>query len=263
LSYEADVIAYLDQSAAAIRGVIGGPFEWCYVPAGPFGFGSKNEQVDLPAFAIAKYLITYNQYKAFLEAADGFLDKRWLSPWADSFKDANQPYWKLDDCPMDRVNWHDALAFCRWISWKLDAPDDPGHINDWAMRLPTEYEWEKAARGTDGRLYPWGDDFDEARCNTEESAIGQPTPVLQYPQGASPYGTFDMCGNVWEWCLTDHKKPVIDANDVDLYGYHWREIRGGAFPYDSSKGRTTERYNMDPKYRDYQLGFRVCCLLPT
>jgi iron(II)-dependent oxidoreductase len=96
-----------------------------------------------------------------------------------------KPSWGWqDDHPIVNVSWYDAVAYCEWAG----------------VQLPTEAQWEKAARGTDGRIYPWGDEWDDSKCNNYETGIEETTPVGSYTQGTSPYGVMDMVGNVWEWC---------------------------------------------------------------
>ena len=129
--------------------------------------------------------------------------------WWDYSADAKQ--WRVnnpqpkktrfsgENLPRTNVKWYEAIAFCRWLTAQIGAR------GDMSITLPTEQQWQRAAQGDDGREYPWGREFDMNKCNTQESGIGQTTPVTQYPQGASPYGVLDMSGNVWEWCLTDYR----------------------------------------------------------
>jgi len=159
------------------------------------------------------------------------------------------------------VNWYQALAFCRWFSWRLGGGYDLKKVGEWAVRLPTEFEWEKAARGTDGRLYPYGNDFDAAKGNAYETGIGQTSAVGIFPNGASPYGVMDMSGNVWEWCLSDYGKPQLDVRKENLRTEQNRVLRGGAWdaPLDA---RAVYRNYYLPADRFNLIGFRVVVVRP-
>ena len=147
------------------------------IPAGVFTMGSDKyvdekpiHDVYLDAYYISEFPVTVAQYRLFCVASQR------------NMPDAPSWGW-IDEHPMVSVTWDDATAFCEWAG----------------VRLPTEAEWEKAARGTDGRAYPWGNDWDKSKCsNFTNSKSTQ--PVGSYPDGASPYGVLDMAGNVWEWC---------------------------------------------------------------
>jgi formylglycine-generating enzyme required for sulfatase activity len=175
------------------------------VPAGTFQMGSNTSRdidakadelplhlVHVPEFHIGQYPVTDNQYRAFLEAT-GY-------PAPFGFNPRGEGY----DHPVVNVSREEAYAFCRWLSRQTRKP----------FRLPTEAEWEKAARGTDGRIYPWGDDLpDPDRCNFNK-CIGHPTAVGRYsPQGDSPYGCADMTGNVLELCVSLYKPYPYQADD--------------------------------------------------
>jgi formylglycine-generating enzyme required for sulfatase activity len=229
----------------------------------------------LSDFYIAKYPVTITQFAAFVKASSYQTDADqqgfgWVwdgKDWKQT-KDAN---WQhplgpksnmigKDDHPVVQVSWKDALAFCQWLARETGQP----------FTLLSEAEWEKAARGTDGRIYPWGNMWDAARCNTDEGEVGGTTPVGKYsPQGDSPYGCADMAGNVWEWTRSllgkDWQAPEfkyqynpsdgrenLDAPDDDL-----RVLRGGSFFDDRRYARCASRYWDLPDGSSDLFGFRV------
>lgn len=158
-------------------------FEWCHVPAGDFLMGSNDQHsdekpqhtVNLPDFYIAKTPVTNTQYKRFVDEQGYQAPSHWQQGQIPKDKEHH---------PVVNVSWRDDAAFCAWAN----------------VQLPSEAQWEKAARGTDGRLYPWGNQPPtEQLCNFSGSQIGDTTPVNNYPDGASPYGCLDMAGNVREW----------------------------------------------------------------
>ncbi len=151
------------------------------IPAGHFLMGSDDYLFEFPqrrifldAFLIDRLPATNRSYKDFCDATGHAPPPHWES---GRFPEGE------GDHPVVNVSIEDARAFAAWAG----------------KRLPTEAEWEKAARGVDGRIYPWGNEFDASRCNTEYSRIGHTTPVGSYPQSASPFGVIEMCGNIWEW----------------------------------------------------------------
>lgn len=153
----------------------------------------------------------------------------------------------------------DAKEYTIWLNktHRNDLP--PGYI----FRLPSEAEWEKAARGTDGRIYPWGIFFDKNKCNTEESEIGFTTPVGVYsPQGDSPFGVSDMAGNVWEWTSSKIKRYPFrfdDRREVDdVKETSHIVIRGGACDYGKIEARTYTRFGGSPIDAPFHyIGFRL------
>jgi formylglycine-generating enzyme required for sulfatase activity len=149
------------------------------------------------------------------------------------------------------VSWFEALAYVRWLA----------AFTGRACRLPTEAEWEKAARGTDGRIYPWGDERAEGRANTSETDLGRTTVVGAFPGGASPYGALDMSGNVWEWCSSAWKDYPYRADDgrEDLEGDDFRVWRGGSWNDDRRYARCASRLSSRPDdvFFDFNVGFRV------
>lgn len=148
--------------------------------------------------------------------------------------------------PVVGVNWHEAEAYCRWLS----------AVTGMEIRLPTEAEWEKAARGTDGRAYPWGETFDAGRCNTVESHIDTPTPVGLYPAGVSPYGLFDAAGNAWEW-TADWYQVYPGGQPSDDFGEKFRAVRGGSWDNNHNLARCAYRFGLAPDNFSYDFGFRV------
>ena len=145
------------------------------------------------------------------------------------------------------------MAFCRWLSRALGCE----------IRLPSEQEWEKAARGADGREFPWGE-FAPGHANIDERWGGEGTHYLGftsavgiYPQGASPCGALDMAGNVWEWCLNRYDKPMETDPGSDAR----RVVRGGSWYGGREDARCAFRHGNPPGFRFY-LGFRVLCVSP-
>ncbi len=249
--------ANVDTSAEAVRAILGEPFDWCEVPAGEFFYGDDKQKLTLPTFHMAKYPITYRQFQVFIDDRAGFYDDRWWDGLAQRSAQPGDQEWKIDDHPRERVRWYDAMAFTRWLSWKLGGGYAVDDISSWLVRLPTEFEWEKAARGTDGRIYPWGNDFDKTKANTSESGIKKTTAVTQYPQGASPYGVFGMSGNVWEWCLTDYNNPAEHPEKENISSNSSRVLRGGSWYDYLQPARAASRDYNPPHGRHYSFGFRV------
>jgi formylglycine-generating enzyme required for sulfatase activity len=153
--------------------------------------------------------------------------------------------------PRVGVNWYEAVAFCVWLSERLG----------FEVSLPTEAQWERAARHTDGRAYPWGEAEDvRARANVSETGIGSTSAVGMFPQGKAECGALDMAGNVWEWCRTkrteDYKDYERKADDA-VEGKERRVLRGGAWDDPNGGARCSGRYWFVPGFRFRGLGFRV------
>ncbi len=237
------------------------------VPAGEFwtGEGKSLHRVNVAAFQIARTPITNAQYALFVADAN-------VKP-PDGWRGGQPPQGK-ETHPVVNVSWHDAQAYCRWLSEKIGK----------TVRLPTEAEWEKAAgweegnketgrqvtgrqgnegnRGTQGkkREYPWGDKWEELRCNTDELGLGDTSPVGLFLNGASPYGCLDMSGNVWEWCQSKYDPYPYQADDgreVINKGGDYRVLRGGSFQYEASLARVAFRALVPPVYCFDSYGFRV------
>ena len=217
------------------------------IPAGEFLYGRNLATAYLPEYCLTKTPVTNAQYRVFVEAAGCRIPDHWSGGQIPREK---------GDHPVVCVSWHDARAFCEWAE----------------CRLPTELEWEKAARGTDGREYPWGNVWQMGRCNTQEVISGElasiapgwveerrrrgskwasrTTPVTRYSPGASPYGLLDMAGNVSEWC-----KDSCDS------GCDTKVLRGGSWSSNRSEARCVSRFRADPELRYLNIGFR-CCVGP-
>jgi formylglycine-generating enzyme required for sulfatase activity len=225
--------------------------EWCEIAAG--GVTIEGVTCDVPAFSMAKYPVTYAQYEAFVN--DGGYRNR--AHWTDAgwgWKGDTtlpafwgDPTWHVHDRPVNGVTWYEAHAYTRWLSAETEL----------TIALPTEAQWQRAAQGDDGREYPWGNGFDETRCNTVESAIGTTTPVTQYLGGASPFGVLDMSGNVWEWCLSRWAQPYRLPEDTLTEGAGVRVQRGGAFDFTQRHARATARDDTNASNRRNHDGFRV------
>ncbi|MEQ8673155.1 MAG: SUMF1/EgtB/PvdO family nonheme iron enzyme [Aggregatilineales bacterium] len=231
--------------------------DWVEIPAGEFIY-QQDEKLTLPTFFIARYPVTYIQFQTFLDAEDGFKYPQW---WQDmghyqmqEMQNQNNPY---ANHPRDRISWYQAVAFARWLDSRLSKPDPTMHI-----RLPLETEWEKVARGTDGREYPWGDGYrvGHANCDEQEDGNGpyflnQTTAVGLYPVGQSPYGVCDMAGTVWEWCLNKYETPIDTL--LDTSNDH-RVLRGGSFRSLAKLLRTANRSYGSPYGRYFDGVFRLC-----
>ena len=232
---------------------------WVEVPAGDFIFGEEmnNKTVLLDTFWIGKYPVTNSQYQTFIDAG-GYTDDRW---WYDLDKpEAQASRWNQPNRPKTDVDWYEAVAFTRWFSNILGYTS-----ND--IRLPTEQEWEKAARGTQGLIYPWGNNYRSGHANINETwnkagkwNLGQTTAVGIYPKGRSTYGVMDMAGNVGEWCLINHSHPEITTNDSTVFNS--RVLRGGSWFDDTDSARADGRSGSDPGGRGYGGGFRVLSSVP-
>jgi formylglycine-generating enzyme required for sulfatase activity len=236
------------------------PFEpeMVLIPAGEFLMGSDpsvdkyawdNQQPQhtlyLPDYYLAKTPLTNAQYAAFVEATDHRQPNHW---------ETGKPPKGKEDHPVVYVSWRDAVSYCRWLSEVTRRP----------YRLPSEAEWEKGARGSDGRIYPWGNQWDARRCNARESGQGGTTPVGAYPEGASPYGLLDMAGNVWEWTRSIHKSYPYDPDEgrEDLEAKGRRVLRGGAFLDYAWGVRCASRDRDVPDFFGWYFGFRVVMVAP-
>ena len=305
---------------------------WCYVPQGSFLMGSSPEDVawleretryswneetphhprDVPYdYWMARYPVTNGQFALFVRDPQGYADpgNRWWTRSGLAWRgDRREPekyggVFDLPNHPVVGVTWYEAVAYCAWLTEKLRIAHTSTGLStssewanmEWRVRLPTEAEWEKAARGgleipqapiivdtpqfpipnpqsqipnpRPARRYPWGetpelDTRDPDRANYDESGVGATSAVGAFPGGVSPYGCLDLSGNVWEWCRT---KWVDNYENYDkikereaLEGDDTRVLRGGSWRVGWSRVRCAGRDWGDPHDRNYDWGFRVC-----
>jgi formylglycine-generating enzyme required for sulfatase activity len=252
-------------------------------------FGNPEKLTINYPYWMARYPVTVDQFRRFVEA-QGYAEQRWWTQpgweWRQGGWDSQAeeswfrdwlkhrpvelraaPFWwdeqiKYLNRPVSGISWFEAMAYCRWLDDRLR---ETGRLTDllqggYGIRLSTEAEWEKAARGGDRRRYPWGERAWVEECaNIDRSEIGHPTPVGLYPKGAAPTGLLDMSGNVWEWALSQYRPypyaPEEGLNDPETGGT--RVVRGGSWDLDQSYARCASRHGLLPgRFANY-LGFRV------
>jgi formylglycine-generating enzyme required for sulfatase activity len=236
---------------------------------------SPQHTVSLPTFGIGRFPVTVREYAAFFEAG-GYQEPYFWSKvgweWRTRYRIEAPEYWgeeewtSDDSLPVVGVSWYEAYAYCKWLQSLTGKP----------YRLPDETEWEKAVRGTDGRVYPWGSRWDEHNANVclngeynrwdrgglrphkRKDRDGSTTPVDAFPGGESPYRVMDAAGNTWEWCsnlLYDYflyrLRPASPDNQDPCV------VRGGSWYHDRYDARCASRYVYYPDCRDNVVGFRV------
>ena len=218
------------------------------IPAGEFIMGSDTGQpnqapahsVDLSMYWIDQYEVSVAQYTACV--ADGAC----TPPWA-YHSETHPDYYEgetFQQYPIQAITWRQAEAYCAWVGG----------------RLPTEAEWEKAARGTDQRMYPWGDDAPDCTKANFDRCLNDPNQVGAYPAGVSPYGLYDMAGNVWEWTADYYDSEAYATHTLQdpqgpASGTH-RVIRGGSWSTSDITQQTTYRYPSDPSSAWNSVGIR-------
>ena len=220
------------------------------IPAGDFQMGSDRDKdteaddvefpqhtVVLSEFAMARYPVTVAQYKVFAEETKRTIDDDW--------KRVN----RYDNHPVVEVSWDDAKAYCEWIADKLDLAG--------CITLPTEAQWEKAAKGRDGKIYPWGDVFDPNKANFRETGIGTTSPVGCFPNWRSPYKIIEMSGNVYEWCLDDKRRYNEETVEEPIGNGANRVLRGGSWNLPAECCRSAFRGRNLPDNRIVNVGFRL------
>ncbi len=253
---------------------------FCRVLAGEFTMGEGKElhKISLPEFYISHFPITNAQYEQFVKAngykqANYWKEARKAGYWtADGFKgrndnevrnapDDNGSPFNLSNHPVVGVSWYESLAFTRWLEEQMRAlgqfnvlgETSPIQLKkEYHISLPNESEWEKAARGTDGREYPWQGWFNSDFANVSETGIGTTSALGCFPQGKSPYGVLEMSGNVWEWTRSNYGNGKDDFQSTDT-----RVLRGGSFNSLSDRARCSYRNLYLPDDWSWYSGFRV------
>ncbi len=241
-----------------------------HVEAGEFTRGGDeydNEkpigQIYLDEFMMGKYPVTNQEFKAFIRDG-GYNNQDLWTPegwqWREDEGIAEPGYWhdrKWNglNFPVVGVSWYEAAAYARWLSKKTGEN----------YALPTEAQWEKAARGTKGLIYPWGNDFNKNLCNYDECGLDRTSPVGIFPGGESPYGCVDMAGNVWEWCGdwydSDYYKSCPKKNPQAPSAGSNRVLRGGGWGGNAWNCRAAFRDAGHPAIRFAYVGFRLARLL--
>ncbi len=187
--------------------------EMAQIPAGPFIMGYDKRHPDEGpmhteaiehSYWIDTHEVTNEAYRKFVEATGRPAPDHWRN---GAFAPGDERL------PVVYVTWYDAHGYCAWAG----------------KRLPTEAEWEKAARGTDGRLFPYGDTFDAKKSNSPQAGIGRLMPVGSFPKGKSPYGLYDMAGNVWEWTESWYETYPGSTHPSPNYGEQYKVVRGGSY----------------------------------
>lgn len=237
------------------------PFEWIEIRDGELtlhdGRLDQNAAFPLPTFSIARYPITNAQYQAFVDALDGYRNAGWwdYSDSARRWRAANpQPRRATTpgDHPCTHVAWYEAVAFCRWLAFRIGGQQAMVQIT-----LPSVQQWYWAAVADTGYRYPYGERFVRGYCNTRESGLGRTTPVTQYPFGASTYGVMDMCGNAWEWCLNDWVTGLTDIRHEAAQ----RFVLGGSWHDHHSFASAWHWPARQPGARKSTQGFRLAAAL--
>jgi formylglycine-generating enzyme required for sulfatase activity len=240
---------------------------------------SPQHQVQVPAFEISCYPVTNAQYQAFVD--DGGYTEQWQDCWTKegwqwrTKHNIMEPAWAggvfdLPNHPVVRVSWYEATAFCEWLTRRTHPYPSQEGISEQVpllggdgggvIRLPTEAEWEYAARGTDNRIYPWGNEITSEYANYTDTGLGATSAVGCFPRGASPYDCEDMAGNVWEWCVdTWHSNYEGAPKDGSAWidGGSERVVRGGTWPHIAPHVRCANRNYTTPHNRHTPLGFRL------
>lgn len=239
---------------------------WVEIPGGIFWMGAQKDKPDGPGydleahkdespvrrvtvspFRLSRHPVTNGEYGVFVKETQKEPPEHW--------KGGRIPEGK-DEHPVVHVSWKDAAAFCEWLSRRISKGGE-----ERLVRLPTEAEWEYAARGQQGRKYPWGNAEPSERLANFHMNVGDTTPVGSYPEGATPEGVQDLAGDVWEWCgdWSGAYPPEDEVDPTAPPSSASRVLRGGSFLDNPWGLRAAYRLGFPPEDRDDGFGFRVCC----
>jgi formylglycine-generating enzyme required for sulfatase activity len=234
-----------------------------------------SREIDLTyRYWVSKYPVTYAQFGAFLR--EGYRERKFWTAAGWRWKgDQQQPrYWdsvifNIPNHPVVGVTWYESYAFTRWLDDMLHLAGfscPASEIAEWEISLPMEAEWEKAARFPDGRRYPWGELYIPGYANIDETYqdaesgpyfLRRTTAVGMYEIGKSSLDIYDMCGNVWEWCLSKWDVEYKYPEDVKPEGTEHRGLRGGSW-YNSVKFSPSAAHDcLDPDLGVNDVGFRL------
>lgn len=205
--------------------------EWCPIPKGQ----------GIQPFSIAKYPITNEQFAAFIQDG-GYQNPIYWDGLAQSVSAPRASDYREADNPKLQVCWYEAMAYSRWLSEKMG----------FLVRLPSEREWEWAAVGSSGWVYPYGVEFDIAKTNTREAAFGRSNLVRDFTFVQTVFGTVDMAGNVYEWCLDEAESQSLDTTTRVN-----RVLKGGSWNNPQAASQVSASISRTPMSRTFNIGFRV------
>ena len=269
-------------------------FLFCEIPAGVFKMGDEGSQLEYDKiksnYFMSRYPITNAQYDLFLNDPQGYRNNTWWTKAGlDWRKDRTSSpkqggAFDLPNHPVVNVTWYEAAAFCKWLTahisnHKLQVYDPATRAirfddnlklsivnRKFEIRLPTEAEWERAARGGKNYRYPWNsDEITPNHANYSDTNLNVTSAVGAFPLGMNDYGLLDMSGNVWEWCATewqDNYQEYMKKENNKPEGYVARVVRGGAYDYEVRNLRCASRGRLNPYDEWNGQGFRVVASFP-
>lgn len=255
-------------------------FAWCEIPSGEFHMGGdehvRNVRPDLIVnipytYWVSRYPITYAQFQPFVNLFNGYDNVGlWTKDgWEWKQKEKlqhpklhwNEPEWHLSNHPVVFVSWYEAYAYTQWLNTVISHINLPSSRNyqGLVIRLLTEAEWEKAARGPNGRLFPYGNEPREILANINTLNLKRSVAVGIFPEDRSAYGVMDLAGNVWDWCISEEDHP-LEREVINPEKPVRRVIKGGSWKYYQEYSRAASYAEMRPSHASDEAGFRICIL---